>query len=271
MSTIAVVTGAGRGLGRLIADRLAGKGHVVLCTDIDGASAEATAQAIGRGAWAIEQDVRDAASHTTVGAAAGARGRLAVWVNNAGVLSVGSAWEHAEADVRRIVDVNLLGVIWGAQAAIRAMRADGGVVINVASMSSLVPAPGLAVYAATKHAVLGFTTSLQGDLDRARLPIRVAAICPDAMETDLVKNVAHDDASSILFSAGRRMLRAEDVADAVAALAACPRLVMVIPTTPGALAHAFRAFPALELKVLDRLAEIGRRVRRRRGIAADPR
>jgi short-subunit dehydrogenase len=160
----------------------------------------------------------------------------------------------------------VLGVVWGAQAAVGVMRERGGVLINIASISSLVPAPGLAVYAATKHAVLGFTTSLQGDLDRAGLPIRCAAVCPDAMETDMVKNVARDDASSILFSAGKNMLRAEDVADEVVELAAHPRLVTVLPRARAALVHAFRAFPALELRVLAMMSKAGRKIREKRGL-----
>jgi short-subunit dehydrogenase len=266
MASIAVVTGAGRGLGRLIAERMARQGLAVLCTDVDGAAAETAALTVGNGAWAMAQDVRDPASHRAVAAAAAARGPVAVWVNNAGVLHVGPAWDHDEAEIRRLVEVNLLGVIWGARAAVAAMRDRGGVLINIASISSLVPAPGVAVYGATKHAVLGFTTSLQGDLDRARVPIRCAAVCPDAMETDMVKNVAHHDASSILFSAGKNMLRAEDVADEVAALAARPRLVTVLPRARAALVHAFRAFPALELRVLALMSRNGRKHREKRGL-----
>ena len=137
--------------------------------------------------------------------------------------------------------------------------------MDIASISSLVPAPGLAVYGATKHAVLGFSTSLQGDLDRAGVAIKVSAVCPDAMETDMVKGVAHDDASSILFSAGGKMLRAEDVADATVALLDRPRLVTVLPRARAALVHAFRAFPGLELKVLERFHRVGQKVRARRG------
>lgn len=266
MGSICVVTGAGRGLGRLIAERFAGKGHAVLCTDVDGAAAEDAARSIGNGAWAMAQDVRDPASHRAVAAAAAARGTVGVWVNNAGVLSVGPAWEQPEADIRRLVEVNILGVVWGAQAAVGVMRERGGVLINIASISSLVPAPGLAVYAATKHAVLGFTTSLQGDLDRAGLPIKCAAVCPDAMETDMVKNVARHDASSILFSAGKKMLRAEDVADDVVDLAAHPRLVTVLPRARAALVHAFHAFPALELRVLAMMSKTGRKIREKRGL-----
>ena len=265
MSKTAVVTGAGRGLGRLIAERLGAKGLTVLCTDLDEAGAAETATRIGNGAWARAQDVRDPASHEQVAAAAKQRGELAVWVNNAGVLSVGAPWTQSPDEIRRLVDVNVLGVVFGARAAVPAMTA-GGVIVNVASISSLVPAPGLAVYGATKHAVLGFTTSLQGDLDRAGLAIKVAAICPDAMETDMVKNVAHTEESNLLYSAGSKMLRAEDVADEVARLIDKPRLVTVLPKTRAALVHAFRAFPGLELKVLEKFAAVGRKARERRGL-----
>ena len=84
-----------------------------------------------------------------------------------------------------MVAANLLGVIWGSRAARR--RDDGGGdILNLASMSAHGPVPGLAVYGATKHAVLAFSTSLQGDLDNAERPIRVHALCPDAANTGMV-------------------------------------------------------------------------------------
>ncbi len=115
--------------------------------------------------------------------------------------------------------------------------------------------------------MLGFSTSLQGDLDRAGIAIHVSTVCPDAMETDMVKGVAHDDASSILFSAGKNMLRAEHVADEVVGLVDKPRLVTVLPRSRAALIHAFRAFPKLELRVLEQFAKAGRKIRERRGLS----
>jgi short-subunit dehydrogenase len=259
---VAVVTGAARGLGRTIAAALAQRGHAVLLTDVDAAAAEEAARAIGKGAWAMAQDVRDPASHRAVAAAAAARGRIAVWVNNAGVLSVGAAWEHTEADVRRMIDVNVLGVIWGSQAAVAAMP-QGGHLINIASMSAFVPAPGLAVYAATKHAVVGFTTALAGDLRRARVPIHAVAICPDAVETDMVKNVAHHHASDVLFSA-RKMLTADEVAAAVIDSLDHPRVVRILPAARGALVHALHPFPGLGLRLLEQFAALGARRKQRR-------
>jgi NAD(P)-dependent dehydrogenase (short-subunit alcohol dehydrogenase family) len=255
--TVAVVTGAGRGLGRCIAERLAGRGLDVLVTDIDSAAASATAAALGERAWALVQDVRDPDSHRTIARAATARGDLGVWVNNAGVLAVGDAWSMTDADVRRMIEVNLLGVIWGCHAALP-LLADGGHVINVASLSAIVPAPGLAVYGATKHGVLGYSLSLAGELRRAGRRVHVSALCPDAIAGEMTNAVKHDDAAGILFSSSELLSLAE-VADAAIDLLDHPRLVRTLPAYRAALIHLLRPFPAVGLPLLEQLAKLGRR------------
>ncbi len=260
----AVVTGAGRGLGRLTAQGLAQKGLVVLATDIVEDAAAETAAICGGQAWSMRQDVRDPASHREVANQALQRGELAVWVNNAGVLGAATAWEQSEDDIRRHVDVNFTGVIWGTRAAIDAMKdQSAGHVINIASISSLVPAPGLSVYGATKAAVLQFSIALQGELDRAGLPIKISAVCPDAIETDMVRNVSGKEAADLLFSSSK-LLRPEEVANVVVGLVDHPKLVVTHPPLRGVLAHALRPFPALELKVLSQIRRQGERNRRRR-------
>jgi len=254
----AVVTGAGKGLGRRIAHVLADRGFLVLATDIDQEAAKATAEAIGEQAWAMHQDVRDPASHRAVAKAAGERGPLKLWVNNAGVLSLGSAWELDDDTVRRHVEVNLLGVLWGSRAAVDSMRLEGGQIINIASISSLAPAPGLAVYGATKSAVLGYSISLQGDLQQADLPIKISAICPDAIDTDMVRDVAHHQAADLLFSA-KKLLTVDDVADAVLDLVENPKLAVTVPRARGAFAHIVRPFPTTGLRILEWFRRIGDR------------
>lgn len=257
---IAVVTGAGKGLGREIANGLARKGFVVLVTDIDGDAAGETASAIGRGAWAMQQDVRDPASHRQVARAANDRGQLTLWVNNAGVLHAGNAWDHSDEAVRQMAEVNVLGMMWGARAAIEAMRARGGHLINIASLSSIAPVPGLAVYGATKQAVLGFTVSLAGDIDRAGLPIEVSAVCPDGIDTDMVRNVRGSKEAGIVFAAPK-LLTVEEVADVVLELVDKPKLAVSVPRARGALAHALRPFPAFSLQALKPFLWFGERQR----------
>lgn len=245
------MTGAGRGLGRCIAERLAKRGHHVIVTDIDAAAAAATARAIG--GTSLAQDVRDPDSHRAVARAA--QSPITVWVNNAGVLSVGDAWAMTDADVRRMVEINLLGVIWGCHAALAAMTE--GTILNIGSLSSLTPAPGLAVYAGTKHAVLGYSLSLAGELERAHRPIRVATLCPDAIAGDMTNAVAHEAAAGILFSG--RQLTLDRVADEALALIDGKQLVRALPAMRAAVIHLLRPFPRVGLPLMEQLAKLGRR------------
>ncbi|HSN84439.1 MAG TPA: SDR family NAD(P)-dependent oxidoreductase [Polyangiales bacterium] len=256
----AVVTGAGRGLGREIAKRLVGKGFSVLVTDIDEQSAASTADAIGGGSWSMPQDVRDPASHHEVARAANARGSLGLWVNNAGVLHTGNAWEQSDELIRQTTEVNLLGMMWGSRAAVEAMRARGGHLINIASLTSITPVPGLAVYGATKQAVLGFTISLAGDLERAGVPVKVSAVCPDAIDTDMVRNVKTSKEADLVF-ASAKLLTAPEVAGVVIDLVERPRLAVSVPRGRGALAHALRPFPELGLRALKPFFWFGQRQR----------
>jgi short-subunit dehydrogenase len=256
MKNVAVVTGAGHGVGKKVAERLASRDFHVIVTDIDGDAARATAAAIG--GEAVTQDVRDPDSHREVAKLAAERGRVAMWVNNAGILLVGTAWEMTDAMARRTVEINLLGVIWGCTAAIGVMG-DGGHILNMGSMSSLSPAPGLAAYCASKHGVLGYSLSLAGELRRAGKRISVSVLCPDALAGEMTDRVAHDrDAAGILFSAGN-MLTTDDAANAAIELLERPRLVKILPAYRAALIHLLRPFPAIGLPLLEGLAKLGRR------------
>lgn len=259
---VAVVTGAGKGLGKEIARRFARRGLTVLVTDIDGESAESTAKEIGGGAWSMTHDVRDSESHRAVARAAAERGSLELWVNNAGVLYTGDAWEHDDYVVRQMTEVNVLGMFWGARAAVDAMRAEGGHLINIASLSAVAPVPGLAVYGATKQAVLGFSISLAGDLDRAGVPIRVSAVCPHAISTDMFTQVADTRGADIAF-VGTGLLTVEEVAEVVDELVDKPKLVLSVPRAQAAFAHAMRPFPAASLRLLKPLLRVGEWRRRR--------
>jgi NAD(P)-dependent dehydrogenase (short-subunit alcohol dehydrogenase family) len=262
-SRVAVVTGGGRGFGREIARRLAGRGYAVLVTDLDAASAEETAREIGSGAWSRALDVRDPEAHRAAAAEATDRGRLAVWVNNAGVLRTEKAWEHSDADVRLIVETNVLGVMWGSRAAIEAMRtlpSENQHVLNVSSMSAFGPVPGLAVYASSKHAVLGFTTSLQGDLLSAGLPIRVHALCPDGADTAMVRERAGEREAAIIWS-GSRLLTPQEVADGAMALLDSRRIVMALPGHRAVLVRALGFAPGLGVRLGEPLRRLGERRR----------
>jgi NAD(P)-dependent dehydrogenase (short-subunit alcohol dehydrogenase family) len=256
----AVVTGAGRGIGRETARLLTARGYSVLVTDMNEDAARETAEMLGEHAWHMRHDVREPDRHREVAAAAAERGPLKVWVNNAGILRTTKVWEHTDEEVRALVDANFLGVLWGSRSAVEAMRALGGDIVNMASMSSFGAVPGLAVYGATKHAVLGFTLSLQGDLDDARIPIRTHAICPDGVDTSMVREREAEEDSAIIFSTPR-FLRPEEVAERVVGVIGERRPVEIIPRSRGVLVRTMALFPSVSLRFLPMFKRAGEKRR----------
>jgi NAD(P)-dependent dehydrogenase (short-subunit alcohol dehydrogenase family) len=257
-----VVTGAGQGFGREIARKLADRGFAVLATDIDEQAAVQTAEFIGGQAQAQRLDVRDPAEHRAVADAASSMGALKVWVNNAGVLRTQKLWAHSDDDVRLTVEVNLLGVMWGSRAAVDAMRREGvqgGHIINIASVAAFAAAPGFAAYAATKHGVFGWTTSLQGDLQAAGLPIKAHVVCPDAADTSMVRERAGDAEAALLWS--MPLIGADQVATKVAGLIDNGRLVTLVPRSRTTLLRLLSPYPAASLALSRFFRPIGERRR----------
>jgi len=256
---VAVVTGGARGIGRAVAARLVRRGYAVVVTDLDGEAARRTAAEIGAAAG-LEQDVRDEAGHDAVASEAARHGVLAVWVNNAGVGFDGPIAEQRSEHVRALVEVNVTGVVWGCRAAVRAM-AGGGQILNVASLSALGPVPGLSVYAATKAAVVSLTTSLDSELRTRR--IRVHAICPDGVDTDLVAGMDRSGQAAALVHSGGRLLTAEEAARAAVDLVGSRRVVRTVPAWRGALMRLTSVAPGLMMRMEPLLRLEGRRRMRR--------
>jgi NAD(P)-dependent dehydrogenase (short-subunit alcohol dehydrogenase family) len=251
-------------MGREIARQLAARGYGVLATDVNLEAARETAELLGDRVWPMALDVRDPDAHRGAAAAAAERGPLKVWVNNAGILRTEKAWAHSDEEVRVMVEANLLGVVWGSRVAVEAMRQTGGDIINMASMSSFGPVPGLAVYGATKHAVLGFSGSLQGDVDQAGIPIRVHAVCPDGVDTGMVRERQAEPDSAIIFSAPR-LLDPADVAEKAIALLDSEKIVLAIPRNRAWLTRTMAAFPRANLRMLELFRKVGERKRQKAG------
>jgi NADP-dependent 3-hydroxy acid dehydrogenase YdfG len=263
-ATGALVTGAGRGLGARIAEVLAARGHVVHVTDVDADAAQATADRIGGGAFSSALDVRDpdaceVAARTTAERA----GRLAVWVNNAGVLFTGPAWTNSPEQRQLMLDVNVGGVMNGTVAAIGQMRTGGGGhVVNIASLAGLVAVPGETVYSGTKHAVMGFSLSTQADLRRAGVKdVRVSCICPDGIWTPMLHDRLDDPEAALSFSG--RLLGTDDVAAAVDRVLDRPRQVTAVPRWRGLEVRLADALPDVALRALPLLVAQGRWTQRR--------
>ena len=184
---IAVVTGAGSGIGRAIAAELAARDHTVVVTDLDLAAAEATAKELGGDASALALDVTDAAQAKSVAEAVAQRhGAIDVWVSNAGISKMQRFLDVTPEDLRRTLAVNLEGIFLCGQAAAAAMIAGGkgGVIVNVASMAGKQGrVPYLADYVASKFGVVGLTQAMAFEL--APLGITVNSVCPGYVATPM--------------------------------------------------------------------------------------
>jgi NAD(P)-dependent dehydrogenase (short-subunit alcohol dehydrogenase family) len=189
---VCIVTGAGSGIGKATAIRLAEEGGKVVCVDLNLATVEATAQDIlemNGAAMAVQADVGQVDQvNAFVARAVETWGRIDVLVNNAGVNLPGVFHEVSDATINKTLDVNVKGPMYASRAAIPHMLKQGiGSIVNVSSVNGLVSEPFLAVYSASKGAVVMLTRGIA--LDYAAQGIRCNCICPGWVDTKI--NHAH--------------------------------------------------------------------------------
>jgi NADP-dependent 3-hydroxy acid dehydrogenase YdfG len=188
MSKVALVTGAGSGIGRAVAIALAGAGYKVAIAGRRAAPLEETAAAAGGSMLVVPTDVTDASAVTAMVSATVAKfGRVDVLFNNAGTAAPATPTDELDVAVwRRVMDTNVTGVFLCAQAAFRAMKSQqpqGGRIINNGSIASVTPRPHLAAYTASKHAVTGLTKTLS--LEGRRYNIACGQIDIGNVQTNL--------------------------------------------------------------------------------------
>jgi 3-oxoacyl-[acyl-carrier protein] reductase len=198
---IAVVTGAGRGIGRAIALKFASEGAdvaVVSRTQENSEKVAAEIRALGRQAWAHAVDVADAAA---VSAAAekilAEAGKVDILVNNAGVTRDGLLMRMSDADWDTVLDTNLKGAFLVTKAFSRAMiKARSGRIINISSVIGLIGNAGQCNYAASKAGLIGFTQSCAKEL--AGRGITVNAIAPGFIQTDMTSELKEEMKAALL-------------------------------------------------------------------------
>jgi 2-hydroxycyclohexanecarboxyl-CoA dehydrogenase len=217
---IAIVTGAGRGIGKAIAGKLAAEGATVVVTDLDAGAAGQTAAEL-TGAMAMQADVTDRLGVQAMADRVTREfGRIDVLVNNAGWDKASLFLESDPADWDRAIAINLYGVLHACTAVLPVMVARAsGAVVNLGSDAGRVGSSGEAVYSAAKGGIIAFTKSLAREM--ARHQIRVNCVCPGPTDTALFASFAGPGLREALTKAipFRRLGQPTDVANVVAFLA----------------------------------------------------
>lgn len=192
---VALVTGAGRGIGKAIAARLAASGAAVAVNDIDADSAEQTVRELGGAARAFPADVSDpAAVEQMIAAVAREMGGLNILVNNAGIEYKTPILDTSVEEWQHTLAVNLSAAFYTCKAAAPIMRvAGGGVIVNIASIAGHnIPLPNRGSYIASKAGLIGFTKECAREF--AAFGVRVNAVCPGVIETEMTAESRSDAA-----------------------------------------------------------------------------
>jgi NADP-dependent 3-hydroxy acid dehydrogenase YdfG len=205
----AAITGGARGIGRATAKALLEKGMKVAIGDLDLEAARSTAAELGPRCVALSLDVTDRDSFRAfLDGAEQELGPLDVLVNNAGIMQVGRFIDEDDLTAQRMVDINLHGVILGTKLALeRMIPRDHGHIVNISSQAGKFGAPGGATYSATKHAVVGLTEAVRGELRLMGASIGVSYVMPAVVNTEL--------GSGLGAVRGVANLEPSDVADAI--------------------------------------------------------
>ncbi len=198
---VAVVTGAGRGIGRAIALKFAAEGADVVCVSKTESNSERTAteiRALGRRSWSFGLDVANAPSVTAaVQKLLGEAGRVDILVNNAGITRDGLIMRMSEEDWDQVLDTNLKGAFLFTKALARTfLKQRSGRIINVASVIGLIGNAGQSNYAASKAALIGLTKSTAKEF--ASRGIAVNALAPGFIETDMTAGLSEEVRQDIL-------------------------------------------------------------------------
>ncbi len=195
---VAVVTGGASGIGRAVALSLASRGANLALTDRDEAGLAHVAQLASVHGTRVSRHVMDVTDAAAVAALPDAvlaeHGRVSVLVNNAGATLLGSIAEVSVAEMRWLLEVNLLAVVSHTRAFLPLLQAEqAGHIVNVSSVFGLIAPPRQAAYAATKFAVRGFTESLRHEL--AGSPVAVSVVHPGGIRTAIARNARRAEAA----------------------------------------------------------------------------
>ena len=259
-SLVMLLTGAGSGIGRHLTGALSGRGHRIVATDINLAALEAAAKA---DRWSessvklLKHDIRVPADWEAAKVRAlQAFARLDVLLNVAGYLKPGHSWELDASEIDKHFDINVKGLIHGTRVVgAHFVGQKSGQIINIGSLASLAPVPGLCLYSASKFAVRGFSLATAQELKPHN--VFVTVVLPDAVQTPMLDLQVDFDEAALTFS-GARALTVQDIENVIVdeVLPNKP-LEVALPFARGAVARLADLMPGVASRLVPLLAKKG--------------
>ena len=241
---VVAITGGARGIGRATAAALISQGARVAIGDVDSGLVATTAEELGSGTIGLPLDVTDRASFDAFLTEVETRlGPLDVVINNAGIMPIGPFLEESDATAQRMIDINLIGVIYGSKLALeRFVARRSGHLVNVASSAGKAGFPGGATYCATKHAVVGLSEAIRSEYrDHG---IDVSIVMPIVVNTEL--------GSGLPEARGFKPVEASDVANEIVEALQFGRVDVFVPKKVGPLLRMQQVMPRRTVDAIGR-------------------
>jgi NAD(P)-dependent dehydrogenase (short-subunit alcohol dehydrogenase family) len=258
-NAVAIVTGGAMGLGEALCEELGRHGATVVVADIDGDAAGQVARRLEeRGAPAVASrvDVADEAEVAQlIQRTVAEYGRVDYMINNAGIAIGGDSRDLSIQQWRRVLDVDLLGVVYGTVHAYQVMARQGhGHIVNISSLTGLIPQPGNSAYCTSKHGIVGLSLSLRAE--GADLGVKVSAACPGDMKTKIydnmvVVNMPREQVATLSRRTHYLMpqMTAQDAARVILRGVGRNRPLIVFPVAVQIIWHLYRRFPGLFYRI----------------------
>jgi NAD(P)-dependent dehydrogenase (short-subunit alcohol dehydrogenase family) len=256
---VAIVTGGGMGLGEALCEELGRRGATVVVADIDGGAAQQVAGRLtqaGTQAVAVPVDVANQIEVAQlIENTVAEYGRVDYMINNAGIAIGGDSRDLSMQQWRHVLDVDLLGVVHGTVHAYQLMARQGhGHIVNISSLTGLIPQPGNAAYCTSKHGIVGLSLSLRAE--GADLGVKVSAACPGDMKTKIydnmvVVNMPREQVATLSRRTHYLMpqMSAQAAARAILRGVDRNRPLIVFPVVVQVIWHLYRRFPGLFYRI----------------------
>jgi NADP-dependent 3-hydroxy acid dehydrogenase YdfG len=243
--SVVAITGGARGIGRATAVALIAQGARVAIGDIEASLAERTATELGAGTIGLPLDVTDRESFARfLDEAENQLGPVDVLINNAGIMPIGSFARESDATAQRMIDINLVGLIYGSKLALeRFLPRRRGHLVQIASAAGKMGFAGGATYCATKHAVVGLSEAIRAELHGTGVEISV--VMPVVVNTEL--------GSGLPETRGFKAVQPEDVADGIVEALQTGRFEVYVPKSVAGMVRFGAVMPRRVMEVLGRL------------------